>query len=448
MREAREGSGWSSTLRPSRFDVMNTKWVNMNTRKQLPSIAIGVAQLTLLAVCLGAGIGCGRSDGASTLVSADSASRAAVVQVRRTPLSNTLSIAGEFLPYQEVELHAKVAGYIRKINVDIGDRVRTGQVLAVLEVPELVAQLNAAAADVRHSQEEITRAQNEVSRAEADHAALHAAAVRLKQASDTRPGLIAEQELDDATAKDRSEEAQVDAAKSALAAARQQLEVSRANQQHYAALSEYSQITAPFDGVVTWRYADTGSLIQAGTSNVSSMPVVKLSEVNVLRLRIPVPESLAASVRDGATADIRVKATGEHFSGKVKRSTDSLDRSTRTMQVEIDVPNHDYKLTPGMYAEVALQIQNDPNALTLPLQAISRNGDKVSVLLVNAQNHVEERAIQTGIEGSSRIQVLSGLKEGDRVIVGNLGQYRPGQHVTPQLSAMADQNNNAEEGAQ
>jgi len=301
----------------------------------------------VIAVFLGMVPGCGRSH-SSTTASADPLPRAAVVKVRRAPLSNTLSIAGEFLPYQEVELHAKVAGYIRNINVDIGDRVRTGQVLAVLEIPELSAELEGANAGVRHSQEEIGRAQNEVTRAEADHAALHAAATRLRQASETRPGLIAEQELDDATARDRSAEAQVEAAKSALLAARHQLEVSRADQQHYAALSEYSRITAPFDGVVTWRYADTGSLIQAGTSIISSQPVVKLSQVNILRLRIPVPESLAASVRDGEPADIRVKATDEHISGKVIRSTDALDRSTRTMQVEVDVANRDYKLTPGM----------------------------------------------------------------------------------------------------
>jgi len=403
--------------------------------------------MACIAACIGATGGCGHSGDSSASVSADAPTPAAVVQVRRAPLSNTLSIAGEFVPYQEVELHAKVAGYIRNINVDIGDHVHKGQVLAVLEIPELTAQLQAASAGVRHSQEEITRAQNEVSRADADHAALHAAAARLRQASEARPGLIAEQELDDATAKDRSAEAQVDAAKSALSASRQQLEVSQADQQHYAALSEYSRITAPFDGVVTWRYADTGSLIQAGTSNVSSMPVVKLSQVNVLRLRIPVPESLAASVHDGETADIRVKATDERFSGKVVRSTDSLDRSTRTMQVEVDVPNADYKLTPGMYAEVALRVQNDPNALTLPLQAITRGENKTTVLLVDSQNHVQEREIRTGIEGSDRIQVLSGLTEGDRVIVGNLGAYRPGQHVDPKLSTMADQTYNAEQGA-
>jgi len=401
----------------------------------------------VIAVFLGMVPGCGRSH-SSTTASADPLPRAAVVKVRRAPLSNTLSIAGEFLPYQEVELHAKVAGYIRNINVDIGDRVRTGQVLAVLEIPELSAELEGANAGVRHSQEEIGRAQNEVTRAEADHAALHAAATRLRQASETRPGLIAEQELDDATARDRSAEAQVEAAKSALLAARQQLEVSRAEQQHYAALSEYSRITAPFDGVVTWRYADTGSLIQAGTSNISSQPVVKLSQVNILRLRIPVPESLAASVRDGEPADIRVKATDEHISGKVIRSTDALDRSTRTMQVEVDVANRDYKLTPGMYADVSLRVQNDPNALTLPQQAINRGADKTTVLLVNSQNHVEEREIHTGIDGSNRIQILAGLNEGDRVIVGNLGEYRSGQQVDPQMSTMADDKYLAEQGAQ
>jgi len=415
----------------------------MNTRS---STLAGIA-LPVIAVFLGMVPGCGRSH-SSTTASADPLPRAAVVKVRRAPLSNTLSIAGEFLPYQEVELHAKVAGYIRNINVDIGDRVRTGQVLAVLEIPELSAELEGANAGVRHSQEEIGRAQNEVTRAEADHAALHAAATRLRQASETRPGLIAEQELDDATARDRSAEAQVEAAKSALLAARQQLEVSRAEQQHYAALSEYSRITAPFDGVVTWRYADTGSLIQAGTSNISSQPVVKLSQVNILRLRIPVPESLAASVRDGEPADIRVKATDEHISGKVIRSTDALDRSTRTMQVEVDVANRDYKLTPGMYADVSLRVQNDPNALTLPQQAINRGADKTTVLLVNSQNHVEEREIHTGIDGSNRIQILAGLNEGDRVIVGNLGEYRSGQQVDPQMSTMADDKYLAEQGAQ
>ncbi len=394
----------------------------------------------LLVVTLGAGAllvsGCGHSEvGAST----DAAPRVAVVQVKRAPISNSLSIAGEFLPYQEVELHAKVAGYIKNINVDIGDRVRTGQVLAVLEIPELTAQLQAAEAGVRHSQEEITRAKSEVSRAEADQTAIHAAAARLQKASEARPGLIAQQELDDATSKDLSGAAQVDAAKSSLAAAQQQLEESQAEREHFAALSEYSRITAPFDGVVTWRYADTGALIQAGTSNVASMPVVKLSQVSVLRLRIPVPESLAAAVHDGDPADIVVQATNEHLTGKVIRATDSLDRSTRTEQVEIDVPNPSYRFSPGMYANVTVRVRNAPDALTIPLQALHRGEDKTTVLLVNAQDHVEERQIQTGIEGANRIQVVSGLNEGDQVIVGSSSEYHPGQRVEPKVSTMADE---------
>ncbi len=143
---------------------------------------------------------------------------AAVTIAKRATIGNAFSVAGEFLPYQEIEMHAKVSGYVRKINVDIGDRVKTGQVLAVLEVPELVAQLQGAEAGVRHSQEEVSRMQNEVTRDEAQYAALHANAVRLDDANRARPGLIAQQELDDAQAKDRAAEAQVESAKSALSA--------------------------------------------------------------------------------------------------------------------------------------------------------------------------------------------------------------------------------------
>jgi RND family efflux transporter MFP subunit len=361
---------------------------------------------------------------------------AAVAVARRAPIGNVFSVAGEFLPYQDIEIHAKVAGYIRKINVDIGDRVKTGQVLAVLEVPELVAQLQGAGAGVRHSQQEVQRAQNEVSRDEAQHVALHAQYLRLKQAAQARPGLIAQQELDDAQAKDQASEAQVDSAKSAFAAAKQQLEMSQANNSQISAMSDYTHITAPFDGVVTWRYADTGSLVQAGTSNNNSAPVVKLAQVKVLRLRIPVPESLAPSVRVGQPADVAVHATGEHFAGKVTRFTDALDRTTRTMQVEIDVPNDQYKLQPGMYADVSLQVQNHPDALTIPIQAMQHENGKSEVLLVDQHNRVEPRQIQTGLEDPNRVEVLGGLKEGDRVIVGNFGSYQAGQVVEPKLATV------------
>jgi RND family efflux transporter MFP subunit len=376
---------------------------------------------------------------ASAKANNDHTPYAAVAAVKRETIATSFSIAGQFIPYQNVELHAKVAGYIRNIYVDIGDRVHQGQVLAVLEIPELVAQVDEAKAAVHHAEEEISRAQSDVSRAEADHVALNANALRLVNTDKARPGLIAQQELDDATAKDRSSQAQVEAAKSALAAARQQLQAAKANQQHYSALFDYARITAPYDGVVTWRFSDTGSLVQAGTSNTSGLPVVTVAQVNVLRLRIPVPESIAAKIKIGDSADVHVQAAGEHFTGKVARFTDSLDMSTRTMQVEVDVPNPNYHLQPGMYANVQLSANSRPDALTVPIEAIQRSETKkTTVLIVDPHNRVQSREVQVGVESSNNVEILDGLTEGERVIVGNLGSYQPGELVKPKQGAFTD----------
>lgn len=369
--------------------------------------------------------------------------RAAIAIAKREPIANSFSVAGEFLPYQEVELHAKVAGYIRKINVDIGDHVRTGQVLAVLEVPELNAQVEGADAGVRHSAEEITRAKNEVTRAQANHDSLHAGAIRLREAAKARPGLVAQQELDDIEARDRAAEAQVEGAKSALAAAQQQLAISQAGKSQVSAMQDYSRIIAPFDGVVTWRYADTGALVQAGTTASNALPVVKVAQINRLRLRVPVPETLAESVHLGGTADVQVRSTHQSFAGRIARVTGSYDRATRTMQAEIDVPNAGGKLAPGMYADVILKTQEQGAALTIPVEAVKREAERTIVLALDRSNHVEERAIRTGVENANRVEVLSGLAEGDRIIVGNLGAFRAGELVDPRLSSMA---NSAEPG--
>lgn len=362
---------------------------------------------------------------------------APVVTVTRRPLANTLQVAGEFLPYQEVELHAKVAGYIRRINVDIGDRVHTGQVLATLDIPELEAQVQGATAGVQQRREQITQAKSEVLRAQANYEALHAAAKRMKQASEAQPGLIAEQELDDAVAKDQAAAAQVDAAKSALLATEQELGMSQANQMHFASLADYSRITAPFNGVITWRYADTGALIQAGTSNAGSMPIVKLAQVDILRLRLPVPESLASFVHVGDTAQIEVRALGKTFSGKVTRDTASLDPSTRTMQVEIDVPNPKRELDPGMYARVTLNIQRTGDVLTVPIQAVDQTGTQPSVMLVDSSNHVRKQPVQTGISTANHVEILGGVQAGDTVIATNLAAYQQGELVRPKQDSMS-----------
>jgi len=329
---------------------------------------------------------------------------APVAVARKTPIRTTLTLSGEFRPFEEVDLHAKVAGYIRTISVDVGDRVRAGQVLAELEVPELVAQLQEAGASL--------------DRARSTHEAAHQAYVRLKEASDQRPGLIAAQELDDAYARDRASAAQVTETEAA--------------ERRASALSAYSKIVAPFAGVVTKRYADTGALIQAGTSSsTQALPVVRLAEDARLRLVLPVPESAVRRIHVGTAVDVRVPALDRTFEGRVARFADDLDRQTRTMETEIDVPNADGRLVPGMYAETELELLKKAASLTVPIQAVSRNGKEATVLVVGPGNRIEERPVQLGVEGARRLEVVSGLAEGDRVVIGSRSQFRPGESVEP-----------------
>lgn len=357
---------------------------------------------------------------------------AAVVGVVRGSLATSLTVAGQFQPYQEVDLHAKVSGYIRWIKVDIGDRVRQGEVLAELEAPELQDQLQGAQAEVRHTQSEIERAQSEVESAASTHAALHAAYTRLLEASKERPGLIAEQELDDARAKDQESEAQIGVAKASLDAMQQQLGVSHAESHRIQTLTNYEQIVSPFNGVVTMRYADTGSLIQSGTSsNTQSMPVVRVAQSDLLRLRMPVPESDVPYIHEGGDVQVKVNATGKVFDGKIVRFARALDSDTRTMLTEVDVPNADLTLSPGMYAETIIQLQQRDDVVFVPAQAVIQSGDQAFVLVVDASHRVEKRIVVLGIQTANRVEITSGLRVGEQVIASGQANYQPGEAVTP-----------------
>lgn len=359
-------------------------------------------------------------------------SAAAVVAVTRGHLDSKLTVAGQFEAYQEVDLHAKVSGYIRSIKVDIGDRVREGEVLANLEIPELQDQLEGAQAEVRHSQSEIVRAQSEIVSAKANYTALHAAYTRLLQASQQRPGLIAEQELDDAYSKDQESKAQIEVAKSSLNSMEQQLGISRADSHRVQTLANYEQIISPFTGVVTMRYADTGSLIQAGTSSdTQSMPVVRVAQSDLLRLRMPVPENDVPYIHLGGEVQIKVNATGKTFTGKIVRFSRALDTNTRTMLTEVDVPNPDLVLSPGMYAETNIQLQQKNDTLILPAEAVVQNGNRAYVLVVDPTNHVEKRTVSLGIETANKTEILSGLQNGERVIAAGQAEYQAGEVVTP-----------------
>jgi RND family efflux transporter MFP subunit len=361
---------------------------------------------------------------------------AQVAVVERGSIARVLTLAGQFQPYQIIDVHPKVSGFLRRINVDIGDKVRQGQSLALLEVPELQAQLKGTVAQVARSKDEIIRAQHEVSRAEAEYSALHANNERMQAAAKAQPGLIAQQELDDTQSKDLAAAAQVDAAKAALASSQGGAEVASADRERVAAIESYTNVIAPIDGVITWRYADTGALIQSGTgSNDQTLPIVKLAQSGLLRLRFPVPENAVRYVKVGDPMQIRVDALDRAITGKVVRFTRDVNFETRTMETEVDVENKDLSIDPGMYANAQLELARVENVLTIPVEALVLRGNGEVVYVLDGNNQVHERPVVVGLQGSKLVEIKSGLMAGDRVILGGQSKYQESEVVHPVVAA-------------
>jgi len=359
---------------------------------------------------------------------------AAVAIAQRGNISHVLSLAGQFQPYQVVDVHAKVSGYVRHIYVDIGDRVHAGETLATLEVPELEAQYRSTQSEAERAQDAITAAQHEVSRAKALHVALQYNYDRLAAASAQRPGLIAAQELDNARSQAEASQEQLDAALAQLSGARQGANAAAADQQRVADLRAYTNVIAPLDGVVAWRYADTGVLLQEGTnSDTQAMPLIRLAQSGLLRLRVPVPEDAVRYVHIGDPMQIRVDALDESFSGKVVRFTRNLDLSTRTMETEVDVPNPTLAITPGMYANTYLQLEKRENVVTVPVVAVEGAGNTGTVWLLNGNNQAEQRTVGLGLRGSTLVEVTSGLQPGDRILLGDASRFHAGEQVSPRI---------------
>jgi RND family efflux transporter MFP subunit len=395
--------------------------------KQIP-----LAATAALALCASIGITACHSGDGSPGANAGAVPTAKVAAAQRGDISHVLTLAGQFQPYQVVDVHPKVSGYMSHINVDIGDIVHQGQTLAILEVPELKAELQQTVFQLQQSKQEITRAQHEINRAEATHAALHAASDRLKQAAEGRPGLIAQQELDDAQAKDLSSEAQVDAAKAAMAAAQEHTGAAQSDNQRVEALHNYTNVTAPLDGVVIWRYADTGALIQGGTnSNSQDLPIVRISQSNLLRLRIPVPEDDVKYVHEGDQLQVRVDAIGRSFTGKIVRFTRDVNFETRTMETEVDVENKNLSISPGMYANTLLQLGHVTNVVTIPVEALVLNGQQQTVYVLDDSNHVHIRNVSVGLQGNKLAEITNGLNPGDKVVIGGQDKYQENEEVNP-----------------
>lgn len=389
-----------------------------------------LAQLSILTVA--SGVTACRSGNSPANANAATLPSARVVAAQRGDITHVLTLAGQFQPYQVVDVHPKVSGYMTRINVDIGDRVHKGQSIAVLEVPELKAQLQQSVFELQQSNEEIVRAQHEINRAQASHAAVHSQAERLKEAAAAQPGLIAQQELDDAVAKDLSSEAQVDAAKASMAAAKEHAGAAQSENQRVEALHNYTNVVAPLEGVVVWRYADTGALIQGGTnSNSQDLPIVRLSQSDLLRLRIPVPEDDIKFVQIGDQLQVRVDSINRSFTGKIVRFTRDVNFETRTMETEVDVENKDLSIAPGMYANTSLALAQAKDVVTIPVEALVLRDRQQTAYVLDGTNHIHIRNVEAGLTGSKLAEIKSGLQAGDRVIVGGQDKYVEGEEINP-----------------
>src|SRR5579859_1780067 len=356
-----------------------------------------------------------------------------VTTVVKKSLGRDITLSSELVPFQEIDVYAKESGYVKKLLVDYGSHVKAGQVMAILEIPELEAQLQEDQAEIKNATNQATRAQHELARYQAQYKALHLQYTRLNEVFQSQPGIVAQQEVDDAQSKDLAASSQVDSGQAALEAAQSQLSVAKAKLAHDQTLFDYSKITAPFPGVVTERYANLGTLVQAGTtSSTQAMPIVKLSQDDLFRLVIPVPESYVRFIRVGDRVAVRVPSLNRTFPGNVARFSADVREDTRTMHTEVDVKNKDGALVPGSYAQADLTLEHREGVPTIPLQALNHEGDKTTVFVVNNDNKVEDRPVTLGIQTATDAEVLSGLKEGEQVVVSDRGGLKPGDRVHAQ----------------
>ena len=340
----------------------------------------------------------------------------AVASAVRTNVTRIVQFDAEFRPYQEIDVHTKVSGFVKTMLVDIGDQVQEGQLLATLEVPELDD-------DVKHAEAELQRSVDQVQEARAANAEAHLEWSRLDAVQKTQPNLIAQQDLDSARAKDEGSTA-------AFSKAQHDVLVAKADVAKLKALLAYTQITAPFAGVITKREADPGALIAGGTTSSQTIPLLRLSENARLRLAFPVSVSYVSGIKVGQPVQIHIQSTGQDLTQNVSRFSRKVDTATRTMDVEVDVANPDLIFVPGMYAAATVEAERHDNVVAVPVTAVARK-ESTTVFVVAPQHTIEERVVQLGLETPTLVEITSGVREGEQVMLGSRSHVQPGQHVIP-----------------
>jgi RND family efflux transporter MFP subunit len=337
-----------------------------------------------------------------------------VVNVVEQPLNVTLSLPGELAPYQTVALYARVTGFVKTIAVDRGSRVRAGEQIAVLDAPELVAQKSEAQSKAQSAESQLAAIR---SKAEANASTYE----KLKAASAT-PGVVAGNDVVLA-------QKAVDADQGQIAAAQQNIEAARQALKAISDMEGYLRITAPFSGIVTERNVHPGALVGPTGGPGAATPIVRIVDSNRLRLVVPVPEAYTAGVTNGTTLTFTVAAyPGQTFAGAVSRISQSVDVSTRTMAVELDVNNADGRLAPGAFCQVRWPVRRTAPSLFVPSGSVAATTGRTFVIRVRA-GRTEWVDVKTGLASGPLVEVYGDLKAGDEIAARGTDEIRAGAQV-------------------
>jgi RND family efflux transporter MFP subunit len=341
---------------------------------------------------------------------AESAPRVEVVHPRRVAVAQRLQTNATLEAFEEADLFAKVSGYLSDVRVDIGDHVKAGQVLAVIDIPEMEQELAEAKAQLESKQSSL-----EVARRQLDHykanVALQNALLKLREELGAAGHYISDRTLDEVRANAEIAKADLGVAEASRALAADQVNVAAATVEKIKTLLAYTQVVAPFDGVVARRLVNRGDLVQAATATrttPSAGSLFTVQRIDTIRVFCDVPENEVPHLRIGDPAIVKPAGfDGEPFTGTVTRFSLRLDPETRNMRTEIDLPNPDERLYPGTYAEVWLEMNRRPDALTVPAAAVGTDGDGSFVYTVT-DNRITRLAVNTGLSDNGRIEVTAG----------------------------------------
>jgi RND family efflux transporter MFP subunit len=345
-----------------------------------------------------------------------------VVQVVEQPLDVELSLPGELTPYQSVAVYARVTGFVKTVSVDRGSRVRAGDLLAVLEAPELVAQRAEAQSRLQAAEAQLAAMR---ARAESDRTTFE----KLKAASAT-PGvvagndvLIAEKTADASASQTTSAQQIVEAARQALNAVRD--------------MEAYLRVTAPFASVVTERNIHPGALVGPSSGMSGAPPMLRLVDDTRLRLVVPVPEAYTGDLKAGARIPFAVAAyPGRPLSGTVARIARAVDVATRTMAVELDVTNRTPELAPGTFATVKWPVRRAGPSLFVPSTSVTSTTDRTFVIRIR-NGRTEWIDVRTGLTSGTLIEVFGELKAGDEIAGRGTDELRPDVTVNPRRAKPA-----------